>query len=60
MVILFYLPQPLSVAVTFKIPFASISKVTSIYGVPFGAGGIPSNLKDPSKLLSFVNLRSPS
>jgi hypothetical protein len=33
-------------ALTFIIPLASISKVTSIYGTPLGAGGIPvrSNL----------------
>jgi len=48
MVILFYFPVPLSTAETFKIPLASISKVTSIYGTPLGAGGIPSKLNLPS------------
>jgi len=40
------LPVPLSYADTYNIPFASISKVTSIYGTPLEAGGIPlkSNL----------------
>jgi hypothetical protein len=39
-------PVPVSLALTFIIPLASISKVTSIYGTPLGAGGIPvrSNL----------------
>ena len=39
-------PVPFSKAETYKIPLASTSKVTSIYGVPLGAGGIPvrSNL----------------
>jgi len=39
---------------------ASISKVTSIYGTPLGAGGIPSKLNFPSKWLSFVIGLSPS
>jgi hypothetical protein len=30
------------------IPFSSISKETSIYGTPLGAGGIPSRLNLPS------------
>jgi hypothetical protein len=46
---LFYFPVPLSTAETFRIPLASISNVTSIYGVPLGAGGIPSKLNYPSK-----------
>jgi hypothetical protein len=49
----------LSLAVTDKIPFASISKVTSICGTPLAAGAIPSNLKVPKLLLSFANSRSP-
>jgi len=45
-VISFLTPAPLSIAETYKIPLASISKVTSIYGTPLGAFGIPvrSNL----------------
>jgi hypothetical protein len=31
------------------IPLASTSNVTSILGIPLGAGGIPSKLNDPSK-----------
>jgi len=45
--ILCSLPLPLSLAVTLRIPFASISNVTSIWGTPLGADGIPSNLKVP-------------
>jgi len=59
-VILFDFPVDLSAAVTFKIPFASISNVTSIYGTPLGAGGIPSKLNFPNKWLSFVIGLSPS
>jgi hypothetical protein len=46
MVIDSFFPVPLSLALTVRIEFSSISKVTSIYGTPFGAGGIPdiSNL----------------
>jgi hypothetical protein len=45
-VIVSFLPVPLSLALTVRIEFSSISNVTSIYGTPFGAGGIPliSNL----------------
>jgi len=60
MVILFYFPVTLSIAVTFMIPLASRSKVTSIYGTPLGAGGIPSRSNFPSKWLSFVIGLSPS
>jgi len=60
MVILFDFPVDLSEAVTFKIPLASISKVTSIYGTPLGAGGIPSKLNFPRMWLSFVIGLSPS
>jgi len=42
------------------IPLASTSKVTSIYGVPLGAGGIPSRLNLPRRLLSLVIFLSPS
>jgi hypothetical protein len=60
MVILFFFDVPLSIAVTFKIPFSSISKDTSIYGTPLGAGGIPSRLNFPRQLLSLVIYLSPS
>ena len=53
-------PEVLHKALTFKIPFSSISKVTSIYGTPLGAGGIPSKLNLPKILLSLVNYLSPS
>lgn len=42
------------------IPFASISNVTSIWGTPRGAGGIPLSSNFPRRLLSFVRDRSPS
>jgi hypothetical protein len=47
-VILFAFPDALSVALTFIIPFSSISKVTSTYGTPLGAGAIPSKLNFPN------------
>jgi hypothetical protein len=59
-VILAFLEVPLSVAVTFMIPFSSISKVTYICGTPLGAGGIPSRLNIPNLLLSLVIGLSPS
>jgi hypothetical protein len=49
----------LSLADTFKIPFASISNVTSIYGCPLGAIGIPPNSKSPNFLLSAAISLSP-
>jgi len=39
-VTLSFLPVPLSMAETVRREFSSISKVTSIYGTPFGAAGI--------------------
>lgn len=41
-------------------PEASISNVTSIWGVPRGAGGIPVSSNEPRWLLSLVMPRSPS
>jgi len=41
-------PVPLSYAPTAKIPLASISKVTSIYGTPQAAGVIPVTSNFPS------------
>ena len=40
-------------------PFASMSKVTSICGMPRGAGAMPVSSKVPRALLSRVNSRSP-
>ena len=40
-------------------PFASMSKVTSICGTPRGAGAMPPSSKVPSSLLSRANWRSP-
>ena len=53
------LPVPRSFAETCTIPFWSISNVTSICGIPLGAGAIPSRRNIPSCLLSFANSRSP-
>ena len=50
---------PLSNALTFTIPFASISNVISIWGTPLGAGGIPSKTNLPKVLLSLAILLSP-
>ena len=52
-------PVPKSFADTFTIPFASISNVTSIWGIPRGAGAIPSSLNWPRDLLSLANCLSP-
>ena len=46
------LPVPRSFAETCRMPFASMSKVTSICGTPRGAGGMPSRWNVPSFLLS--------
>ena len=53
MVMFCSLPVPLSLAVTFRIPLASMLKVTSICGTPRGAGGMPSRMKRPSDLVAF-------
>src|SRR5205823_2289106 len=53
------LPVALSLAETLTMPLASMSKVTSICGVPRGAGGIPTRSNWPSSLLSAANSRSP-
>jgi len=53
------LPVDLSFADTFMIPLASISKVTSTYGCPLGAIGIPPNSKSPKHLLSTAISLSP-
>ena len=49
----------LSLADTFTMPFASMSKVTSICGTPRGAGGRPSSPNFPSRRLSAAMGRSP-
>nr|CAI5821457.1 unnamed protein product [Callosobruchus analis] len=48
MVILFSLLVDFSTAVTFRMPLASMSNVTSIWGTPLGAGGMPVNSNLPS------------
>jgi hypothetical protein len=59
MVILASFPVALSLAEIFTIPLASISKVTSIYGTPLGAGAIPPKSKFPKSLLSEAISLSP-
>mmetsp|Transcript_22411 Transcript_22411/g.42738 ORF Transcript_22411/g.42738 Transcript_22411/m.42738 type:complete len:337 (-) Transcript_22411:604-1614(-) len=60
MVILFFWPVVLSSADTLRIPLASMSKHTLIWGTPRGAGGIPDSSNLPKRLLSRVRERSPS
>mmetsp|Transcript_23293 Transcript_23293/g.55091 ORF Transcript_23293/g.55091 Transcript_23293/m.55091 type:complete len:390 (+) Transcript_23293:518-1687(+) len=52
-------PVPLSFALTLRIPSASMSKETSIWGTPRGAGGMPIRSNSPSDLLSAAISRSP-
>ena len=52
-------PVALSFALTFKIPLASISKVTSICGTPRRAGVMPVKLKRPMLLFCAAIGRSP-
>jgi len=44
MVILFLVPVLLSSADTFRMPLASMSKHTLIWGTPRGAGGMPAHV----------------
>ena len=53
------LPVARSLALTSRMPLASMSNVTSICGMPRGAGGIPSRMNRPSVLLSAAKSRSP-
>ncbi len=53
------LPVALSLAVTFRMPLASMSKVTSICGTPRGAGGMPASLNLPSVRFCAARGRSP-
>ena len=53
------LPVALSFADTFKIPFESMSNVTSICGTPRGAGGMLSKWNLPIVLFWFAIGRSP-
>ncbi len=59
MVIFCSLPVPRSLALTLTIPLASMSKETSILGIPRGAAGIPDSSKRPRVLLSAAISRSP-
>ncbi len=53
------LPVALSFADTLRMPLASMSKETSICGMPRGAGGMSARSKRPSDLLSAARSRSP-
>ncbi len=53
------LPVPKSLAETCTMPLASISKVTSIWGTPRGAGGMPTKSKRPRVRLWEAMSRSP-
>src|SRR6478609_6795586 len=53
------LPVPWSLAETLTMPLASMSKVTSIFGTPRGAGAMPVSSKVPSDLLCCAISRSP-
>jgi len=55
-----FLLVALSTAVTVRIEFSSISKVTSICGTPFGAGVIPFKSNYARLWLSLVRALSPS
>mmetsp|Transcript_7225 Transcript_7225/g.13590 ORF Transcript_7225/g.13590 Transcript_7225/m.13590 type:complete len:208 (+) Transcript_7225:351-974(+) len=48
-----------SLADTVRIPSMLMSNVTSIFGTPAGAGGMPRSLNLPSLLLSLASGRSP-
>eukprot|EP01139_Manchomonas_bermudensis_P020438 Amastigsp_a678787_14.p3 type:complete len:106 gc:universal Amastigsp_a678787_14:1035-718(-) len=60
MTILLRLPVALSSADTLRMPLASMSKVTSICGVPRGAGAMPESSNLPRRWFSRVMPRSPS
>ena len=49
----------MSFAETSTMPLASMSKVTSICGIPLGAGGMPTSSKRPSVLFPEAISRSP-
>ena len=53
------LPVALSLAVTLRMPLASMSKVTSICGTPRGAGGMPPSLNLPRVRFCAAMGRSP-
>ena len=59
MVIRCSLPVPRSLAETWTMPLASMSKTTSICGTPRGAGGRPVSSNMPSFLLYCAISRSP-
>ena len=52
-------PVALSLAETLTMPLASMSKVTSIWGTPRTAGGMPTRSNWPNTLLSAAISRSP-
>ena len=59
MVMAVSLPVASSLADTLKIPFASMSNVTLILGMPRGAGMMSDSLKRPRVRFCFASARSP-
>src|SRR5258708_3293024 len=59
MVMFWVLPVARSLAETFTMPLASMSNVTSIWGTPRGAGGMPTSWNLPRVRLSRAMGRSP-
>ena len=59
MVIFCSLPVAISLALTLTMPLASISKVTSICGMPRGAGAMPESWNLPSVMLPAAISLSP-
>src|SRR3989338_2773436 len=59
MVIFCSLPVPRSLALAFRMPLASMSKETSIWGMPLGAEGMPISWKRPRVRLSLAMGLSP-
>lgn len=56
MVIFCSLPVPRSLAVTWTMPLASMSKVTSTCGTPRGAGAMPESLEGAERLVLLGDL----
>src|SRR3972149_2111608 len=52
-------PVAWSSAVTWTMPFTSISKVTSIWGTPLGGGATSVSMNLPSDVFSWATLASP-
>mmetsp|Transcript_9843 Transcript_9843/g.18607 ORF Transcript_9843/g.18607 Transcript_9843/m.18607 type:complete len:210 (+) Transcript_9843:958-1587(+) len=60
MVMALFRPELFSSAITLRIPLASMSKVTSIWGLARGIGGMSDSVKVPISLFWATRGRSPS